>query len=130
MSSAIARVTSILCVPYGYTVTLWCAGAMTAAEHGAPGRLEILMFAAGAVGAFLALSLVGRAGLDREVPMRVPSATVANAFPLVVAGVVSAVPWRGLAKPAAFFATGCLATAAYVLCLALLVRATVAVGRG
>ncbi len=27
MENTLARVTSILCIPYGYTVTLWCAGA-------------------------------------------------------------------------------------------------------
>jgi len=60
MECALARVTSILCIPYGYTVTLWCAGAWTVGRHGLPNRSDVLLFATGAVAAFLVLAAVGR----------------------------------------------------------------------
>jgi hypothetical protein len=126
MSSAIARVTSILCLPYGYTVTLWAAGAIAVADHGFPGRIDVVLFATGAVAAFLGLGLVGRRHLDRHVPMRVPSTLVANACPVLVAILLAVIPLRGLGKPVAFLATSFLATAAYVVSLAAVVRASTA----
>jgi hypothetical protein len=125
MSSAIARVTSILAVPYGYTVALWSAGAMAVADHGLPKRLDVVLFAAGAVAAFLVLGLIGRAYLDREVPMHVSSHVVANMFPLLVAVAVAAVPLRAVAKPAAFAAASFITTTAYILSITVLAGAPV-----
>jgi hypothetical protein len=122
MSKAIARVTSILCLPYGYTVTLWCAGAVTIADYGLPGRVDVLAFATGAVAAFLLCAGVGRAHLDGHVPMRVPSTAVVNVFPVLVGVLLAVLPLNGLGKPAAFLTTSFVATAAYIACLAILVR--------
>lgn len=90
----------------------------------APGRLDILLFAAGAVTAFLLLALVGRSHLDRQVPMRVRSTAVANAFPFLVAALIAVVPLRNLGKPAAFLTTSFVATAAYIVSVAVVVRAS------
>jgi hypothetical protein len=122
MSNAIAQVTSLLCLPYGYTVTLWCAGAVTVADHGLPGRLDVLAFATGAVAAFLLGAGVGRPHLDHHVPMRVPSTAVANVFPMLVGILLAVLPLHGLAKPAAFLTASFVATAAYIAGLAILVR--------
>ena len=72
MTRAIARITSILCIPYGYTVTLWCAGAI----------------------------------------------------PVLVALVVAALPLRVVGKPLAFVTASVVATLAYIVNLAALVRST------
>src|SRR5258707_2259850 len=117
MLRALARVTSILCLPYGYTVTLWCAAAVTVADHGLPGRVDIVLFAAGAVAAFLLLGLIGSGHLDREVPMRVPRTLVANAFPVVVALVIAMLPLGKGGKSAAFVAASFTSTVCYVPCL-------------
>jgi hypothetical protein len=89
-----------------------------------PGRLDALLFAAGAVAAFLVLAGVGRSRLDGQVPMRVPSTAVANAFPILVAILMAVVPFRGLSKPVAFLATSFVATATYIVSLAAVVRAS------
>jgi hypothetical protein len=124
MPHAIARVTSIVSLPYGYTVTLWSAGALVVADHGLPRRADVVLFAIGAVAAFLVLGLVGRPHLAHEVPMRVPSTVVANAFPVLVAVFLAIIPLRWLGKPAAFFVTSFVATAAYLLSVAAVVRRT------
>ena len=124
MTQAIARVTSVLCIPYGYTVTLWCAGAITVADQGLPSRIDVVFFATGAVAAFLLLGFIGHRHLDREVPMRVPNTLVANAFPVVVAVLLAALPMQLVGRQAAFVAASFIATSAYVLCLAAVIRST------
>ena len=124
MRQALARVTSILAIPYGYTVTLWCAGALIVADHGFPTRMNVLLFAAGAVGGFVLLGLIGRAHLDDQVPMRVPATVVANVFPIVVALVLVSLPLRVLSKALAYPTASFVATVVYLLSLALVVRAS------
>ncbi len=121
MGNALARVTSILCIPYGYTVTLWCAGAWTVTRYGPPGRSDVLLFATGAVAAFLVLALMGRPRLDPEVPMRVPAIVVLNALPILAVAIVLGVPQGAVSRGAAFLASSFLATASYVVSLATLI---------
>ena len=122
VGNAICRVASILSIPYGYTVTLWCAGAWTVAELGRPSRLDVLLFAAGAVTAFLALAQVGRPHLAAEVPMHVPSVVVANLFPIVAALAGLVVPAEWLDRRVHFLVNGFLATATYIVSVALLIH--------
>lgn len=122
VGNAIGRVTSILSIPYGYTVSLWSAGALTVTRLGSPSALEVLLFAAGAVTAFVALAGVGRAHLDAEVPMRVPSVVVMNLFPILATLVVMAVPSGMLPRSLGYLASSVLATATYILGLAGLIR--------
>ena len=122
MNNAIGRVTSILSIPYGYTVSLWSAGALTVHRLGSPSVWDILLFVIGAVMAFVVLASMGRDHLDTEVPMRVPSLVVVNLFPIVVALLVVAFPAQMVGKPFGYFADSFLATAAYILSLAALIR--------
>jgi hypothetical protein len=119
---AVGRVTSILCIPYGFTVSLWCAGGLTVARFGRPTPAEVILFGVGAAAAFLALAFVGRPHLDAEVPMRVPAIAVANVVPILVALLVEAVPFELLGRRAAFLACGGLATGGYVIGMVALIR--------
>ncbi|HSF04236.1 MAG TPA: hypothetical protein VLG10_00450 [Methylomirabilota bacterium] len=122
MEHSLARVTSILCIPYGYTVTLWCAGAWTVTRYGLPGRFDVLLFATGAATAFLILGVVGRPHLDPEVPMRVPAIVVLNALPILAVAIVVGIPPGTVSRGAAFFASSFLATASYIVSVATLIR--------
>lgn len=51
--------------PYGYTLTVWSAGALLIHFRHLPGVWEIFLFLAGAIGAFVALSLVGRDTIEQ-----------------------------------------------------------------
>jgi hypothetical protein len=124
MGNAIGRVTSILSIPYGYTVSLWSAGALTVTRLGSPSALDVLLFAVGAVTAFVALAGVGRPHLDAEVPMRVPSVVVLNLFPILAALVVMVVPSGSMPRSLGYLANSFLATATYILGVAGLVRIT------
>lgn len=122
MNNAIGRVTSILSIPYGYTVSLWSAGALTVVRLGPPSVLDVLLFVFGAVTAFVILAGMGYDHLDAEVPMRVPWLVVVNLFPIVAALVVVAFPARVLGRAVGYFADSFLATATYILSLAGLIR--------
>jgi hypothetical protein len=122
MERSVARVTSILCIPFGYTVALWCTGVWTVARHGLPSRSDVLLFATGAVAAFLVLAVVGHARLDREVPMRVPAIVVVNAFPILTVLIVLGVPQGGVSRSLAFLGSSFLATGIYIVSLAMLIR--------
>ena len=113
MNNAIGRVTSILSIPYGYTVTLWSAGAITFTRLGSPSVLDVLLFVGGAVAAFVILASVGYDHLDGEVPMRVPWLVVFNVFPILAALIVVAFPARMLGRTVGYFANTFLATTIY-----------------
>lgn len=120
--NAIGRVTSILSIPYGYTVSLWSAGALTVTRLGAPTTLDVLLFAVGAVAAFVVLAGVGRPHLDAEVPMRVPSVVVMNLFPILAALAVIAVPSAAMPRSVGYLVNSLLSTATYILSLAGFIR--------
>ena len=120
--SAVGRVTSILAIPYGYTVTLGAAALLAVARVGAPSEAEVLFFALGAVLGFVLLAALGRPHLAEEIPMRVPWLVVFNFFPIAAAVAVIALPTRLLGKGPSYFASSFLATTVYVLCVAALVR--------
>lgn len=44
--------------PYGYTLTIWGSGMVCSKELGSPGVLEILLFLAGAVAAFVLVEAI------------------------------------------------------------------------
>lgn len=122
MKNSIGRVTSILSIPFGYTVSLWSAGALTVTRLGPPSTLDVLLFVIGAVGAFVVLARVGHEHLDAEVPMRVPSLVVVNLFPIVAALAVIALPTGRMGRTFGYLANSFLATTAYILSLAGLIR--------
>jgi len=122
LAGAIGRVTSILAIPYGYTVTLGAAALLSVARLGAPSEVEVLHFVVGAVLGFVLLAAIGRPHLATEIPMRVPWLVIFNLFPIVAALAVIALPARLLGRSLGYFANSFLATTVYVLCLALLIR--------
>jgi len=122
LAGAIGRVTSILAIPYGYTVTLGAAALLSVARLGAPSEVEVLCFVAGAVLGFVFLAAIGRPHLAAEIPMRVPWLVVFNLFPIVAAVAAIALPTHLFGKGPGYFVNSLLATAVYVLCLAILIR--------
>src|SRR5512138_387531 len=80
---SVARVTSILAIPYGYTVTLYAAGGLAVARLGSPSVADVFLFVIGACAAFVALAMVGSAHLAPEIPMRVPHLVVFNVLPIL-----------------------------------------------
>jgi hypothetical protein len=122
LAGAIGRVTSILAIPYGYTVTLGASALLSVARLGAPSEVEVLCFVAGAVLGVVFLAAIGRPHLADEIPMRVPWLVVFNLFPIVAAVAVIALPTHLFGKGPGYFVNSLLATAVYVLCLAILIR--------
>jgi hypothetical protein len=107
-AAAIGRVTSILAIPYGYTVTLGAAALLAVARLGAPSEVEALCFVFGAVLGFVLLAALGRPYLTKAIPMRVPWLVVFNFFPIAAAVAVIALPTRLLGKGSSYFASSFL----------------------
>lgn len=115
--------------PYGYTLTIWTAGAVTTHERGIPSAAQAIMMLAGAV---LGFALVGRlayGGMRRVVdpPNRavrlwgsfhLPSVALSTGFATLIAKTVH----HSIAWPL----VGLTATLTYLLALAL--QATLAEG--
>lgn len=110
--------------PYGYTLTIWTAGAITAHEQGVPATIHALAFAGGAILAFMLIGVFafGRPAQVLRTP-RERDVEVWGAFHLPV--VASAV---GLATLIAhtvsdpvlcWLLVGLLATSSYLLLIAL-----------
>jgi len=53
--SSLRASTSASAVPYGYTITIWSAGTLSAGTLGQPHLAEVLLFMTGAVGGFFAV---------------------------------------------------------------------------
>jgi len=121
-AAAIGRVTSILAIPYGYTVTLGAAALLAVARMGAPSEVEVLCFVVGAVLGFVLPATIGCRHLAGEIPMRVPWPVVFNLFPIAAALAVIALPTHLLGKGSSYFACSFVATAVYVCCVAAVVR--------
>lgn len=51
--------------PYGYTLTIWTAGAVTSHAHGIPGAPDALLLLLGAVSAFAAVAAFAYSGIHR-----------------------------------------------------------------
>lgn len=120
-ASAVGRVTSILAIPYGYTVTLGAAALLSVARLGTPSEVEVLFFVVGAVLGFVVLAAIGRPHLAEEIPMRVPWLLVFNLFPIVAVLAVIALPVHLLGKGPTYLLNSFIATTAYVLSLAALI---------
>ena len=123
LASAVGKVTSILAIPYGYTVTLGAAALLSVTRLGAPAEPEVMSFVAGAVLGFGLLAAFGCSHLADEIPMRVPWLVVFNLFPIVAAIALIALPAHLLGRRLGYFANSFFATTVYVLCLAALMRA-------
>ncbi len=64
-----ATIVSASAAPYGYTITVWSAGALLIHFHGQPRIWEIFLFLAGAIAGFAALWVAGRGTIEQARPL-------------------------------------------------------------
>jgi hypothetical protein len=64
-----ATIVSASAAPYGYTLTIWSAGALLLHFRGAPHVWEMFLFVAGAIAAFAGLWLIGRDAIELSEPV-------------------------------------------------------------
>jgi len=103
-------------LPYGYTLTVWCSGAVLMHHHGPPPVGDVFLFLLGGVAAFATLATVARSAPDPQEPQPADLLATGAAHFLAVAGAVGAVALIaaigcGVAWPLGSFA----ATLAYLL---------------
>ena len=129
--TSLRAATAASATPYGYTITTWASGTLTATTIGAPHLLDVLLFIAGAVVAFVlaegaaygsAAALTGG-----STPPAVPLWAHLHLLPAGGAVVLVWAADNAIDGTAAWIAAGFLATATYLLLGAL--QTTVAARR-
>jgi hypothetical protein len=103
-------------LPYGYTLTVWCSGAVLMHSHGPPPVGDVFLFLLGGVAAFATLASVARGAADPTEPRTAELLATGAAHFLAVAGAVGAAALiakigGGVAWPLGSFA----ATVVYLL---------------
>jgi hypothetical protein len=103
-------------LPYGYTLTVWCAGAVLMHMHGPPPVGDVFLFLLGGVAGFAAVAAMARGAPDPPEPQAAELLATGSAHFVAVAGAVGAVALiaeihRGVAWPLGAFA----ATLVYLL---------------
>jgi hypothetical protein len=79
---ALGAVVASSAAPYGYTISIWSSGAILTHAHGAPGVLDVVLFALGALSGFVVLGLLANA-------VSTPGATFEVSGERVIAGMLS-----------------------------------------
>jgi uncharacterized membrane protein SirB2 len=116
--------------PYGYTITTWASGTLTATTIGAPHLLDVLLFVAGAVIAFVLAEGAAHGSAGALAPAPPPVVPVWAHAHLLPAGGAVVLVWaadQAIDGTAAWLTAGFLATGAYLLLGAL--QTTVAARR-
>ncbi len=105
--------------PYGYTLTVFSTGSVAAYEIGKPHVVELLLFVAGAVLAFLAVEVAAYVGLRVRVERQAPSTVEAWGHAhLVSAGLAIGSSWavlQALDSTVGWLVVGFVSTAVYLL---------------
>src|SRR4051812_47045841 len=78
-------------LPYGYTLTVWCSGAVLMHHHGPPPVGDVFLFLLGGVAAFPTLATVARGAPDPPEPQPADLLATGAAHFLAAAGAVGAV---------------------------------------
>lgn len=121
VTDTLAEVVRRAGVPYGYTLTIWAAGALCIRRFGLPDLAEVFLFVGGGTIGYGSLALVLRRRARRpSAPCRPPLWENAVVMPVVAStyGIAQLVPgaWAG------FFVVPAVATALYLLGLAVLLK--------
>lgn len=71
LRAALGTVVSATAAPYGYTVTLWSAGALLIHQHGFPHPAEVFLFLTGALLGFALVGSFAHGALRTRAPITV-----------------------------------------------------------
>ncbi len=115
-------------LPYGYTISIWAAGAIAALHFGPPQMLDIFLFVLGALISYLVLALLPYSARGRS-PSPVRGIALLNALAVIPAVVVSLLPNYVASRELGYFLASSLATLTYALSMALLLWLAVAFWR-
>jgi hypothetical protein len=69
LSISLGTIVAASAAPYGYTVSLWSAGALLIHFRGMPNVGDVFLFAAGALTGFTAIGLLARRSLEMNDPL-------------------------------------------------------------
>ncbi len=116
---ALARVTTSIDMPFGYTLTLWGSAELTFRFLGKPGVGEVVALVAGALGGYFLIGILFFSEMQDVRPLRTRRAVVFNAVPIGAIGLVALLDHVGPGGRPGYFIAGLMATAAYIALLAL-----------
>ena len=106
--------------PYGYTLTIWTAGAVTTHEHGVPSAWEALLLMIGAVLGFALAAAIAHGGARGTLSSEADHSTVRiwGGFHILSVGAaigLATAAAAALGQPVVWPVVGFVATVAYLL---------------
>lgn len=116
----LGRTLSLLDLPFGYTLTVWTSGAIALRRFGVPSLLDSLLFALGAIIAYLICAALAYRQLDGNVSIHVEGVAFINVISIVAAGAVSVVADLISNPTLGYPVAGFAGTLAYILCMSAL----------
>ncbi len=131
MLDAIVAAVRALAVPYGYTLAIWSSGALAISSYGVPHRFDVILFVLGATAGYLMwdVPVLLLTGGPHNFSVVLPGSASLNVLAVLPAVLLSFAIRFIPSRRAGFLFSGFLASAAYVLSLALLLWGAVAFER-
>ncbi len=111
---------SLLDLPFGYTLTVWTSGAIALRRFGVPSLLESLLFALGAIIAYLACAGLAHRQLDGHVALHVEGIAFINVVSIIAAGAASVLSGLTGNPTLGYPSAGFAGTLTYILCVSAL----------
>jgi hypothetical protein len=124
----LSRVVEFVDLPFGYTLSIWSAGALAVHRYGTPQVAEVFLFIGGAVGAYLVLLGISRRQIVGGIAVRVQLAALPNVLSLVSATVATLVTGAISVAPLGYLVAGFTATFVYLVALALQITLGIRLG--
>lgn len=118
----LSQVVSLIDLPYGYSVTIWAAGAIAITHFESLTLLTIFLFLLGAVAAYLTLAITTYRLVETTPLGLTPAVALLNGVAIVAASVTSLVCTLITWAPFGYFVASFVATTTYALSLTTLIR--------
>lgn len=117
----LSRVVSNIDLPYGYTLSVWSAGALSLYRYGIPTPWQIILFVSGATLGYLSPVVFVYPYVEKiTVPLHIRKIALINVFSVVASLVSILVILLVQLRLLGWFLAGFVATLVYILCFSAL----------
>lgn len=114
----LGSVVRLMNLPFGFTLTIWSAGAIAINRFGIPSLSGTFLFLVGSIGAYLACAvLCCRESSEEPMALRLQSIAVINVFSIIAAAAVSAVSHLFHDPTLGYAFAGFVGTMTHIMCM-------------
>ncbi len=112
---------NLIDLPFGFTLTIWSSGVIIVRRYAFPSLLDVFLFVAGAIAAFLLIDIASYHAEAQQAPSRRRVRTLINICPILALAVVAGLAQLPLGRGPTFALGGFAATLTYILSMAALI---------